>query len=93
MGKFRVIISENAIRDIQKHLKSGNQASIKKIEKILKELETHPFTGTGKPERLKYKLRDKWSRRINQKDRMIYSVDEGIVRVEVLSAMGHYKDN
>lgn len=92
MGKFRVIISENAILDIKKHLKSGNKASIKKIETILIELENHPFSGTGQPEKLKYDFAGKWSRRINQKDRMIYEVHEDVVTVDVLSAMGHYSD-
>ncbi|HAT75908.1 MAG TPA: type II toxin-antitoxin system mRNA interferase toxin, RelE/StbE family, partial [Flavobacterium sp.] len=30
--------------------------------------------------------------RINQKDRMIYKVEEDIVTVFVVSAMGHYSD-
>ena len=67
MGKFRVIVAENAILDIQKHLKSGNKPTIKKIETILRELEIHPTFGTGQPERLKYDYSGKWSRRINQK--------------------------
>jgi len=58
----------------------------------LKELEDHPYVGTGNPEPLKHELSGKWSRRINQKDRMVYEVKEKIVTVEVLSAMGHYSD-
>lgn len=46
MGKFRVIVTKNAIEDIEKHLKSGNKSTINKIEKILIELEQHPHTGT-----------------------------------------------
>ena len=92
MGKFRVIVAENAILDIQKHLKSVNKATIKKIETILRELEIHPTSGTGQPERLKYDYSGKWSRRINQKDRLIYSINDQIATVEVLSAMGHYND-
>ncbi len=64
----------------------------KKIEKILLELSEHPYTGTGNPERLKYELSDFWSRRLNSKDRIIYKVNENIVTVYVVSAMGHYKD-
>jgi hypothetical protein len=43
MGKFRVIVAENAILDIQKHLKSGNKAIIKKIETILVNLRFTPL--------------------------------------------------
>lgn len=53
MGKYKVIIKSTAKKDIAWHKKSGNQASKKKIIRILEELQEHPFTGTGKPEPLK----------------------------------------
>lgn len=92
MGKFRLIIEPEARLDIAKHKKSGNKASIKKIEKILIELTENPYTGVGKPEALKYDLTGYWSREINAKDRIIYEVDDTIVTVIVISAMGHYSD-
>ena len=92
MGKFRLKIEPKASLEIEKHKKSGNQASIKKIAKILIELSETPFEGIGKPEALKHGLTGFWSREINQKDRMIYRVEEGIVTVFVISAMGHYSD-
>jgi toxin YoeB len=46
--------------------------------------------GIGQPEALKYELSGFWSRKINQKDRLIYKVEEDIVTVFVISAMGHY---
>jgi len=55
-------------------------------------LEEHPFTGTGQPEQLKYELIGLWSRRINQKDRLIYEVNQSVVTVKVISALGHYSD-
>jgi len=93
MGKFGVEIKPEAKKDLEKHYKSGDKASIKKIEKILSELEETPYSGTGQPKQLKYELSGYWSRRINQKDRMIYSVEENIVTVTIVSAMGHYQDN
>lgn len=92
MGEFRVKIEKLAEEDIRKHLKSGNKSAIKKIEKILIELSVHPFEGEGQPEKLKFDLQGFWSRRINQKDRLIYKVEEEIVTVFVISAMGHYSD-
>lgn len=92
MGKFRVEIIQEAKIEIAKHLKSGNQASIKKIAKILEELTENPFEGVGKPEELKYKFSGFWSREINKKDRIVYRVEEEIVTVIVISAMGHYSD-
>ncbi|WP_347052776.1 Txe/YoeB family addiction module toxin [Flavobacterium olei] len=92
MGKFRIEIIPEAQLDIAKHLKSGDKGSIKKIAKILEELAEHPFEGIGKPEALKYQFSGFWSREINKKDRIIYSVEEEIVTVIVISAMGHYSD-
>ena len=92
MGKFRLEITELAKRQIAKHIKSGNQASIKKIEKILIQLTQTPYEGVGKPEQLKENLNGFWSRKINEKDRLIYSVNEDLVLVDVVSAMGHYHD-
>jgi toxin YoeB len=92
MGKFRIEIDKQAKKDLEKHTKSGDKQSIKKIEKILHELEEHPYTGTGNPEQLKHELSGYWSRRINQKDRLIYSIQEEVVTVLILSAMGHYLD-
>ena len=75
-----------------KHKKSGNKQNLVKISKIIEELREHPFTGIGKPELLKYDLQGLWSRRINQKDRLIYEVVEDVVTVYIISAMGHYED-
>ncbi|MFY7812054.1 MAG: Txe/YoeB family addiction module toxin [Flavobacterium sp.] len=92
MGKFRIEITDFAKLQIAKHYKSGNQSSIKKLEKIFLDLEETPFEGAGKPEPLKGNLTGFWSRKINAKDRLIYSVNEDLVVVDVVSAMGHYND-
>ncbi|PKP51763.1 MAG: Txe/YoeB family addiction module toxin [Bacteroidetes bacterium HGW-Bacteroidetes-12] len=92
MGKFVVFLTQKAKDDIAKHKKSGNKAAETKIKKILEELKNHPTTGTGQPEQLKHELAGKWSRRINQKDRMVYSINNTTVVVDVISAIGHYAD-
>lgn len=56
-----------------------------------KDLEKH-YSGTGQPEQLKYELSRYWSRRINKKDRIVYSVEDHIVTVTIVSALGHYGD-
>ncbi|WP_269237411.1 Txe/YoeB family addiction module toxin [Flavobacterium flavigenum] len=90
MGKFRIEIKELAKKQIIQHYKSGDKKSIKNIEKILLELSQTPFEGIGNPEPLKYELTGFWSRRINQKDRMIYYLEDDTVTVFVVSAKGHY---
>ena len=46
-----------------------------KINDLIKEIERTPFTGTGKPEALKYSLSGYWSRRINHEHRIVYQVE------------------
>jgi toxin YoeB len=45
-------------------------------------------TGLGKPERLKHSLSGLWSKRISQKDRLIYQFDEQSIYIFALG--GHY---
>lgn len=92
MGKYLIELTDTAKKHLQQHKKSGNKATMTRIQKILLELAVHPYTGTGKPEQLKHELSGFWSRRINQKDRIIYRVFEDVVIVEVVSVMGHYGD-
>ena len=72
--------------------KIGGKAVTKKIEKLLQELIEHPKTGTGQVEQLRGSMHGKWSRRIDKKNRLVYTIDDEIVTVEVLSAKGHYGD-
>ena len=91
MGKYNVDFKETAKIEILKIKKSGDSSSIKKLEKIILELEDNPKTGTGNPEQLKYNLSGFWSRRINKKDRLIYEIiEEPENLVVVVSALGHY---
>lgn len=92
MGKFRIKIEPSAELEIKFHLKSGNKAIIKKLEKIILELTETPYSGIGNPEALKHDLSGLWSRRLIQKDRLIYRVNENIVTVFVIAAIGHYSN-
>jgi toxin YoeB len=91
MGQFRLEVDGNAKVDFEKIYKSGDKTSIKKLEKIILELQEHPTIGTGNPEQLKHHLSGFWSRRINKKDRLIYEIiEEPEMMVVVVSALGHY---
>ena len=48
--------SDQALEDINKHKKTGDQSVLKKIQRLLKELMEHPREGTGQPEMLKHEL-------------------------------------
>jgi toxin YoeB len=61
---------------------------IKKIESLLISMKSTPFAGIGKPEALKYELSGQWSRRIDKKNRIVYSVEKDIITI--YSLRGHY---
>jgi toxin YoeB len=92
MGKYKVILSNRAKKDVSEIQRYGDKSSGKKIEAIISELYEHPETGAGKPEQLKFEYSGYWSRRINKKDRLIYRIDDDTVTVNIVSALGHYYD-
>ncbi len=89
--RYKVIFEPLADLDFEKHFKAGNTILINKIGRLLEELKTHPFDGTGKPHQLRYRP-GVWSRRIDDRHRMLYTVHDDIVTVFVISLWGHYGD-
>ena len=66
-----------------------DKKTLKKINRLLKDIQREPFSGEGKPEPLKNKEGD-WSRRINEKDRLVYRIEGGDVLIK--QCKGHYDD-
>lgn len=83
-----VIFSPEALR----HLDEWRAVDVKMIAKIISltiEISSNPFAGTGKPEPLKFDLKGKWSRRINQEHRIVYEVRDHDIRI--VSCRYHYE--
>lgn len=89
---YKIILSPEAEDDLKSYVRSGNKSVLKKIATLISELKEHPTTGTGKPEQLKGDRGGQWSRRITDKHRLIYCIDENAITVAILSACGHYND-
>ncbi len=89
---YSVQLHSIAIENIRYHNKVGNKALVKKISNLLDELTTDPRTGTGKPERLKGFDIETWSRRIDDKHRLVYEIYDDKLTVLAISALGHYGD-
>lgn len=89
---YTLNFEKEALRDIERLRKSGNKAVINKLEKLLVELIEHPQTGTGQVEALRGNYVGYWSRRIDQKNRLIYTIEEMTVTVTIVSVLGHYGD-
>ena len=61
----------------------------KSLCRVLKEMLCgDPSTGIGKPEPLEHNLSGLWSRRISQKDRVIYKYDKDYIYIFAIG--GHY---
>jgi len=89
---FEIELTDEANSDVDRHKKSGDKKVLIKIDKLLEELRKHPMLGTGKPEILKHYRLTTWSRRISDKHRMVYRIENEKVIVLVLSLWGHYDD-
>ena len=89
-NRWDLILKPKALEDRTFFKRSGNIPLMKKIQSLLEELELHPETGTGKPEKLKEYLSGYWSRRINSEHRIIYIIDNENFVVEIYSLKGHY---
>ncbi|HML04941.1 MAG TPA: Txe/YoeB family addiction module toxin [Methanobacterium sp.] len=65
-----------------------DRKTLKKINELIKDIERNGYEGIGKPEPLKHGLTGYWSRRITDKDRLVYRIiDETIY---ILGCKGHY---
>ena len=91
-NEYSLIFTNVSLEDLAFHDKVGNMATIKRIDRILKELERAPFVGIGNPHELKHGYAGRWSRHLNKKDVIIYDVNETEKTVQIYSARYHYLD-
>ena len=78
-----------ASEDLEFWKSTRNTRILKRIRTLLADIQEHPFSGIGKPEPLKGE-NGKWSRRITDEHRMVYSISNGRVYVFVFSLRFHY---
>ena len=55
--------------------------TVERINELLKDVVRNPFTGIGKPEPLRHEFAGYWSRRIDQKHRLIYRATKDTISV------------
>ena len=66
-----------------------DRKTIKRINELIKDIERNGVSnGTGKPEKLKHK--DGWSRRIDEKNRLVYKIDDNGY-LYIVDCKGHYE--
>ena len=67
-----------------------DKQTLKKINELIKDSERNGYSGLGKPEPLKGDFTGFWSKRIDEKNRFVYRIVNGVL--EILSCKGHYND-
>ncbi len=67
-----------------------DKKTLKRINELLKDIKRNAYSGVGKPEPLRGSLSGFWSRRIDDKNRIVYCVDDGVIKV--IQCRGHYAD-
>lgn len=67
-----------------------DRKTLKKINELLEDIRRNgAMKGIGKPERLRY--RPGYSRRIDEKNRLVYDIDE-LQNIKIISCRGYYDD-
>jgi len=89
---MRSLVFEGSTWEEYETLRGKDKNLHKNLRKILKQLlrDDDPSEGYGKPEKLKHSLAGLWSRRISQKDRLIYTFNEESIHIFAIG--GHYGD-
>lgn len=83
----KIIFSKNAWEDYT-YWQKQDKKTLKKINSLIKEIQSSPYEGIGKPEPLKYDLAGLWSRRIEREHRLVYSFEEE--SLQIYSCRYHY---
>ena len=86
---MRSLVFEGDTWSAYEKLRDKDKKLHKNLQKIIKEmLRGDPSSGIGKPEPLKHNLSGFWSRRLSQKDRVIYKFDSEYIYIFAIG--GHY---
>jgi len=79
----KIVFSEHAWEDYLTWQRTDTKA-LRRINRLIEEIQRTPFEGTGKPEPLKHALSGYWSRRVNDEHRIVYRVSGDEVQIAQL---------
>lgn len=72
------------------HWQTQDKKTLKKINRLLKDIDRNGYACTGKPEPLSGNLADYWSVRIDEKNRIVFRIEGG--NLEIWQCGSHYRD-
>ena len=85
-----IIWSDDAWEDYL-YWQTQDRKNLKRINLLIKDIERNGcLTGIGNPEPLSGNLQGEFSRRINDKDRLVYHIENN--RIYIAHCKGHYYD-
>jgi len=67
-----------------------DKKTLKRINKLLQDIERNGYNGIGKPEPLKDDLSGWWSVRIDDRNRIVFRIEDG--KLEITQCGSHYRD-
>jgi toxin YoeB len=70
---------------------ANDKKTLKKINRLLNDIERAGYDCTGKPEPLKGNLNGYWSVRIDEKNRIVFRINGE--QIEIIQCGTHYGDN
>lgn len=80
---MKLIFAENAWEDYL-YWQRTDTKTLRRINKLISDIQRTPFEGIGKPEPLKHNLAGYWSRRINEEHRLVYTVKSDAILIAQL---------
>jgi toxin YoeB len=86
--KRRTCVFDHLCREDLEYWVEKDRKTALRVFKLMEAVLRDPFSGIGKPERLRGLDADTWSRRITQEHRLVYHVADD--RVTFLQARYHY---
>ena len=72
------------------HWQTQDKKTLKKINRLIADIERNGYNCTGKPEPLKFDKSGYWSVRIDDKNRIVFRITENML--EIAQCGSHYRD-
>lgn len=89
MANWKVIYTKSSLKDMEKAFAAGFKEKVLSLIDILRD---DPFTRYPAYEKLVGDLNGLYSRRINHKHRLIYTVDTQQTVIKIVSTWTHYEN-
>ncbi|MDR2896637.1 MAG: Txe/YoeB family addiction module toxin [Propionibacteriaceae bacterium] len=86
---MRITFSQDAWSDFA--LLQADRHLVKRLNQLLADISRDAYTGIGRPEQLRGDLAGFWSRRLDDRHRLVYRVTADTI--EIIQCQGHYGDH